>query len=357
MRELVQLGYLPIVADITLLIFMAFNSVLVGKRRAAFYCGAVIALLMMLCNILVYSFQGTGAHTELVWLGTAVSYSISGPVILPFIFLTGVIREKGMKLLLSFAAVNMLLCSTSFLHGLIFTIHSSGELLFGALSMLPFGLTALYLTVLLAASVVKFRLGFHGESIFIFFLSIFIVTATVLNTFFHYKFLISGMAVLCCIFYYLFYTAQILSRDALTNALNRHSFYKDLAQMKKRQMYLVSMDLNGLKEINDIKGHTEGDRAILAVAESALAVLPIRFRFYRMGGDEFEILCPNAEEQEIAEIVKKIKEAVQKRGYSVAAGYGEYRKDMKFDSVFTAVDAMMYEDKAQMKAKTGCTVR
>lgn len=239
-----------------------------------------------------------------MWLGTAVSYSISVPVILPFIFLTGVIREKGMKLLLSFAAVNMLLCSTSFLHGLIFTINSSGELLFGALSMLPFGLTAL-----------------------------------------------------CCIFYYLFYTAQILSRDALTNALNRHSFYKVLAQMKKRQMYLVSMDLNGLKEINDTKGHTEGDRAILAVAESALAVLPIRFRFYRMGGDEFEILCPNAEEQEIAEIVKKIKEAVQKRGYSVAAGYGKYRKDMKSDSVFTAVDAMMYEDKAQMKAKTGGTVR
>ena len=48
---------------------------------------------------------------------------------------------------------------------------------------------------------------------------------------------------------------------------------------------------------------------------------------------------------------------MQKRGYSVAAGYGEYWKDMKFDSVFTAVDAMMYEDKAQMKAKTGGTVR
>ncbi|MBR5372862.1 MAG: GGDEF domain-containing protein [Oscillospiraceae bacterium] len=357
LKEMIQLSYLSIVGNVTLLIFMAFNSVLVGKRRLAFYVGALIALAMMICNIVVYTWRGTGEHIGAIWIANIVAYSISGPVILPFVFLTGVIKKRLLILLTSFAGCNMLLCMTTYFHGLVFTINAEGNLAFGSLSTLPFILTALYLSVLLVASAMKFRLGFHGEGLFILILSLCIVVATILNTFYGYKFLISGMAVLSCIFYYLFYTAQIFSRDALTRALNRHSFYKDIENMKKRQMFLISMDLNGLKEINDTRGHNEGDKAIIAVSECAFAVLPIRYRFYRMGGDEFEILCPGAEEKEIENIVKRLKDAVARKGYSVAIGYGEYNKDMNFDSVFTAVDAMMYEDKVLMKTQNGGRVR
>lgn len=357
LKDLIQMSYLIITADVTLLIFLHFNSVISGKRKAAFTAAGIISMAMLTCNFIVYAFRGTGTHLPLIWIANAVSYSISGPVILPFLFLTGVIHRRILRILQFLCGLNIALCMISCFHGLVFTIDSPGYVVLGPLGTLPFILSGLYLSVLLAASVIKFRLGFHGESTFIFILSIGIVVATILNTFYNYKFLISGMAVLSSTFYYVFFIAQTLSRDALTNALNRHSFYKDIESMKKRQLFLIAMDLNGLKLINDTKGHAEGDKAILAVSESTNSILPMRYRFYRMGGDEFEILCPSASAEEIAKIVKALKEAVQKKGYSVAIGYGEYTKGMDFDTVFTQVDAIMYADKARMKRESGEEMR
>ena len=76
----------------------------------------------------------------------------------------------------------------------------------------------------------------------------------------------------------------------------------------------------------------------------------MKCRFYRMGGDEFEILYPNAAYSDVELTMQKLKDAVAKKGYSIAIGFGEYKKGMDFDNVFREVDAMMYEDKARMKA-------
>ena len=79
-------------------------------------------------------------------------------------------------------------------------------------------------------------------------------------------------------------------------------------------------------------------------------ILPMKCRFYRMGGDEFEILYPHSTYADVELTANKLKEAVHKKGYSIAIGFGEYKKGMDFDNVFREVDAMMYEDKARMKA-------
>ena len=219
----------------------------------------------------------------------------------------------------------------------------------GPLAPIPFMLSAMYVAVLFASSVIKFRLGLRRESAFIMFLTIDIAGAVMLNTVYHYKFLISGMAVLSSIFYYMFFAMQMLTRDALTNALNRHSFYKDTESMSNHQMYVISMDLNGLKQLNDTLGHDAGDAAILAVADAAHALLPSKWRFYRMGGDEFEVLCPDASGEAVRAFTDRLKANVAAQSYSVAVGFEEYLRGMDFEEVFRKADAMMYEDKAEMK--------
>lgn len=350
LKEIIQLSYIIVVADITLLFFLLFNSTLTRKRRASFILAAVIALIMVACNIVRFIFQGTGTNIGLMKVTSAISYSISGPVVLPFIFISSVIGKRVRIAVQVLAVFNMVMSISSIFNGCIFKYDEMGNLSLGWLSPLPFILSGMYVTVLFVASIIKFRLGSRHESLFIMILSVFIISAVIMNTFYGYRFLVSGMVVLSSTFYYMFFTTQTLTRDAMTGALNRHSFYKDVNFMKKKQMFIVSIDLNGLKRINDNEGHDAGDKAILAVSETAMMMLPTKCRFYRMGGDEFEILFPSATHAEVELMMNKIKNAIEKKGYSVAIGFGEYKKGMDFDEIFRAVDAMMYEDKAHMKA-------
>lgn len=349
-KEIIQMSYLIVVAGITLLIFLFYNSSLIFKRKLAFLIGVLISLVMILCNIVVYMYTGTGRHIMLMKLFSAISYSISGPIMLPFIFVTNVIKRKVRIAVLSLAVFNALLCFISIFNGCIFTFDDMGVRKLGSLGTIPYILSFIYVMLLLTASMNKFRLGFKTESYFIFLLSLFAILATVMNVVFHFRFMVSGIAVLSCIFYYMFFTTETLTRDALTGAFNRHSFYKDVENMKKHQMFVIAIDLNGLKKINDTDGHDAGDKAILAVSESAFEVLPMKCRFYRMGGDEFEILYPGASYTDVELVTNKFKDAVAKKGYSIAVGFGEFKKGMNFDNVFREVDAIMYEDKAHIKA-------
>ena len=349
LREIVQQSYLILVANITLLVFIMFNSTLSVKRRNVFLAGSGIALVMTVCNILGYSLAGKPEYLTLSKIIVAVSYCVSGPVMLPLVFLSNVIHVRVRNALYGLALLNVVMSIASIFTGWYFWYDDGAIQHLGKLVVIPFGLSALYLGIVLAASFRKFRLGMFGEGAFLAVLCIGVIAATILNTVFGYHYLISGMAVLCCVFYYLFFTTQTLTRDALTSALNRHSFYKDVERMKRQQMFVISMDLNGLKRINDTIGHDAGDKAILAVAEAMHENVPPRCRCYRMGGDEFEILYPGAALADVEKLAEALKFSVEAKSYSVAIGYQEYRKDMDFDAVFREADAMMYEDKVRMK--------
>ncbi|WP_295084322.1 GGDEF domain-containing protein [Ruminococcus sp.] len=349
-KDIVQMSYLIIITDITLFLFLMFNSTLSVKRKSKFMLCTLLSFIMVICNIIVYSLNDAGGHILLMKIVSAISFSISGTVTLPFIFVTDVLKKQIRRMIECLALFNVVLCITSIFNGCVFRFDSEGNRILGPLAAVPYVFSFIYITVLLITAIIKFRLGFKHESVFILTLTVGIVMAVIMNAVFHYKFLISGMASLSCTFYYMFYTTETLSRDALTDAFNRHSFYNDIKNMSKKQMYVISIDLNGLKPINDTYGHDAGDKAILAVADSAGEILPVRCRFYRMGGDEFEVLFPNSTYTEVELTVQKLKEDVHKKGYSIAAGFCEFKKGMKLDDVLREVDAIMYEDKASMKA-------
>lgn len=349
-KDIVQLSYLIIVTDITLFLFLLFNSTLSAKRKSKFLLCTLLSFIMVICNIVIYTFNGTGRHITIMKIFSAISFSISGAVTLPFIFVTDVLKKAQRRIIECLALFNVILCIVSIFNGCIFRFDQMGNRSLGPLAPIPYIFSFIYIAVLLTTAIIKFRLGFKHESVFILTLTVGIVMAVIMNAVFHYKFLISGMASLSCTFYYMFFTSETLTRDALTDAFNRHSFYNDIKNMSRKQMYVVSIDLNGLKQINDTYGHDAGDKAILAVAESAAEVLPVKCRFYRMGGDEFEVLYPNAVYTDVELTTQQLKEAVHKKGYSIAVGFGEFKRGMKLDDVLREVDAIMYEDKAQMKA-------
>jgi diguanylate cyclase (GGDEF)-like protein len=92
--------------------------------------------------------------------------------------------------------------------------------------------------------------------------------------------------------------AQALT-DSLTLLGNHRAFHSDLSEELKRRaatgahFTLMAIDLDGLKHINDTKGHPAGDTHIRGVAKCLKTVLGEDGTIYRTGGDEFMVILPN----------------------------------------------------------------
>lgn len=85
-------------------------------------------------------------------------------------------------------------------------------------------------------------------------------------------------------------------RDPLTGLLNRRAYDEHLDMMIAHAardlgtFTTIQIDLDHFKQINDTRGHPEGDRVLMAVARIALRELRIGEELYRVGGEEFAIL-------------------------------------------------------------------
>lgn len=126
--------------------------------------------------------------------------------------------------------------------------------------------------------------------------------------------------------------------------------------------YLICMDLNGLKQINDTYGHIQGDELLVNFSK----VLLQTFQKYvcsigRMGGDEFLVIIYDTKEQTVISALKELNENLsqwnQKKPttiLSVAYGYAYYDGEKKSNilTTYEKADKEMYESKRKIKGRT-----
>lgn len=114
-----------------------------------------------------------------------------------------------------------------------------------------------------------------------------------------------------CTFMLLFFYIQnmqtLISVDALTRLNNRGQINRFMEQVHYREnftTYIMMIDIDRFKEINDTFGHAEGDRALILVSD-VLKQTCDRFKapvfLGRYGGDEFTVIIQNPEENETPE--------------------------------------------------------
>ena len=102
---------------------------------------------------------------------------------------------------------------------------------------------------------------------------------------------------------------------------------------KSENLYLMILDVNKFKSINDTYGHNEGDYALIRIAE-ALKIIADKYQCFvsRYGGDEFVIICESDLEKNIIvisqdlnkEIERINKEAGVTYSLKVSVGYAKY---------------------------------
>ena len=107
---------------------------------------------------------------------------------------------------------------------------------------------------------------------------------------------------------------ELAHTDALTGQANRRAFDERL-QAEWRQaglLTLLSLDVDLFKSYNDIYGHIAGDDCLRHIAAVVVRVLNERSsaRLYRLGGEEFAVILPDANAEEALVLAERIRHAV-----------------------------------------------
>ena len=111
--------------------------------------------------------------------------------------------------------------------------------------------------------------------------------------------------------------------DPLTNVLNRRGVLNEIEKMSHRSaktdlFAYFSLDLDDFKSINDIHGHSAGDRALINFADVVRACLREKDIFGRTGGEEFAIFTRVADQSTAARIAERIRSSLEATSFHEA---------------------------------------
>ena len=163
----------------------------------------------------------------------------------------------------------------------------------------------------------------------------------------------------------------LYQKDSLTGLYNRRGADKLTKEMFAKagetgtELILVSIDMDGLKYINDTYGHTEGDKAISKMGAVLQSAVHEKEVCARVGGDEFFCILlsedPDREKQFLSQLEKSMEEANEKGGlYSIGASVGFARSmetpGMSLLQCLQLADMRMYENKRKRKVARGQSV-
>lgn len=152
--------------------------------------------------------------------------------------------------------------------------------------------------------------------------------------------------------------------DEMTGFYNRQAYETEISNLEKAgikdNFVYISMDVNGLKMVNDTMGHEAGDELIVGACECMRLCLGSYGKLFRTGGDEFVAIL-YADETQLAEMKRDIVNVASKwHGKyidSLNISYGfvaeKEARNMTLHQVAVLADKRMYEDKTRYYRKRG----
>jgi len=112
-------------------------------------------------------------------------------------------------------------------------------------------------------------------------------------------------------------------KDSLSGLYNRRYFDKHLprivakAEKEKLKLYLMMIDLDYFKDVNDTYGHMVGDQVIKIVSSIIVSNLRVEDTIARYGGEEFVVIVYDISEAQILKIADRLKQAVAEYSFEL----------------------------------------
>lgn len=150
----------------------------------------------------------------------------------------------------------------------------------------------------------------------------------------------------------------LATRDSLTGALNRGSFFETaqhilvLSRRQKSTASFVLMDLDHFKYINDTYGHFAGDQVLIHFVRTINGLLRESDLIGRVGGEEFALFLPDTDAEAAFQIAEKVRTAISTSrfevdgvsiSYTVSLGIeSSSMEDQSVDTLFKRADVKLY---------------
>ncbi len=175
--------------------------------------------------------------------------------------------------------------------------------------------------------------------------------------------LVCVMLALSVMILYIDWLTEMISVDPLTRLNNRKQLLHNYEQWLRNNedhtpIYLLMIDANHFKEINDTYGHVEGDAALVRIADAlraACKTLKKRATIARYGGDEFVVLARAENDSIINEFIENVhfrldelnKQAGAKYELKVCIGMArtDSVEDRPIKELLAAADEKLYDQK------------
>ena len=282
----------------------------------------------------------------------AIRYSATPFIISQLIYT--LVKKQTWKVFIP-AIMLALIDFVSIFTGIVFRIDENNIFTRGVLGYLPFIMAGLY-CVFLVYLLIRRSNKKMMEIVPIVFLSVALFSQLVFPFVFGTDFakIFCSTIGIALFIYYVFEILQQTKKDSLTGLLNRHAYQADICINPGEITALISIDMNGLKTLNDTLGHAAGDEALVTLALCFCRALKSRQFGYRIGGDEFVILCRKTSQPEMMKLIKRIEHAVGETEYNCALGYSYCENGEKsVEDMLKESDMMMYTAKERYYEETG----
>ena len=275
---------------------------------------------------------------------SVLGYTLRSTAALGLLLVISPERERKLRLWIP-SVITFLVCGTAFFTDVAFGFNENYEFYRGPLGYIAYIVPIFYMLLILIITLRDFSERSGIERIIPVLCVIFCLSATAADT------IVGGVhlneaIIASSVFFYVLLYFHDNRRDTLTGLLNRQSFYDDCITYERSIGAVASLDMNGLKTLNDSLGHQAGDAALKTIGECLDAVTDRNTAAYRIGGDEFEILFFHDREEDVLRTEEKVKADVAKRGYSISSGYFMRGDHQDLDEAVIEADHRMYANKA-----------
>jgi len=151
--------------------------------------------------------------------------------------------------------------------------------------------------------------------------------------------------------------------DYLTGLANRPEFERAIdravaaSERHKRKLALMMIDLDNLKHINDEHGHHVGDEAIRVLAHELQRAVRATDTCGRLGGDEFGVAMPDADEHHASEVAARVRHSLEHLNREAklpvrvefSIGIAAWKPGMDWQAMYVQADKELYADKRRRR--------
>lgn len=341
-----------------IMIYLLRANRVVSVDKTKTFLAAVSIMVIVICAEIAsvfVDFYGSASADAFDSILYTIIY-ITGPIVavmLASLFDKGI--DRLIRPLIITFVIYVLFVLANLFTGWLFTITGDTEYARGPLFpiYLIFVLAAFLLIIWVNVKSIRKRTVVRWSLIIIAYAII--VVFTLIEVLFPEALLAWAGVALALLVYYIYLREMQFTFDALTGALNRAAFIKAMDGLERRLVVcLIMCDLDRLKKINDHQGHEQGDVYLC----DAVALMEDCFEdagvVYRIGGDEFCIICHDIPERSMDRMLAKFDERIRLRGETAGYDFGisfghAFRRDLDEDlfETLSRADMQMYNAKEQ----------